>query len=291
MKIKDKLITIVVLMVILAVIAGTGAMDAHIAAPHGNIESAADLARRPLGGVAGRMPESSSKIFFESMLGRKLSAYRAYGSMDETLYALRAGDVAAIWACDVSARYLLKTEDDLKQIDISDTSDIQHTSEARFEFGMATANTSSGRELSEELDSALLILKQNGTLEQLTAYYIDEADQAELLSASASGSGAGRARKLRVGITGAVPPIELIDDRGIPYGFCVALMNELGRSIDRDIEFVVLDNETIFSQLMDGYIDVVFCYGAGRITTEGEKSHVMTSGYYPMQRYEFLTLK
>ena len=254
------------------------------------------LSGAALGGIAGRMPANSSKIFFESMLGRKLSAYRTYSDTAEELNALFSGEVAAIWAADVTAQYLMRTVDGLMLLDTSDMAAIENMDEPRFEFAMAARNDEDGQALAESLNQALDYLEKYGTLKNLTDEYIDGATQ-EVTCRESDMVIRDRLHKMyyydsdtiRVGVTGAVPPIELIDASGEPYGFCVALMDEIGQILKTQVEFVVLDNETAFSSLMSGRVDVIFCYATGRITTEGSKSWCMTRGYFPMYRYEFLT--
>ena len=55
---------------------------------------------------------------------------------------------------------------------------------------------------------------------------------------------------IRVGITGAVPPLELIDEKGEPYGFCAAFMDEIACRLGCCVEFEILDNETAFTGLI-----------------------------------------
>ena len=80
-----------------------------------------------------------------------------------------------------------------------------------------------------------------------------------------------------------------MDEDGKPYGFCVALMDEIGARLSKKVKFVVLDNETAFTSLMKGRVDLIFAYGTGEITTESKKKFITTVGYYPMKNYEFLT--
>ena len=68
-------------------------------------------------------------------------------------------------------------------------------------------------------------------------------------------------------------------------------MDEIGSRLNRRIKFVVLDNETAFTSLMSGRVDMIFCYGTGRKTTENKASYIMTDGYLSMQKYRFLKRK
>ena len=296
MKAKNKLLTILAVFLCVLLLTGIGAFKHKPAGiPSGNT-SVSGKTRLKLGGIQSRMPENSALVFFGSTLGQTLSKYTAYKNMDEALYALRTGEVDAVWTCDVTADYLLETDQDLELLDYEAMSDIQKTDEARFEFGMALKDSETSKKLRDSINLVFSDMKQDGSLEKLTYSYIENAAAQDLLPEEArkypnsmksvSGNGV-----IKVGITGAVSPIELIDTEGEPYGFCVALMDEIGTRLSKRIEFTVLDNETAFTSLMSGKVDLIFAYATGRTTTEYKQNYIMTDGYYKMQRYEFLKLK
>lgn len=295
---KGKWMTVLACAVLLALLTMFGAWRKVDHVDPGRIASADDLKGKRLGGVTGRMPDNSAKIFFESMLGRKLSGYTGYGSIDECLYALHSGSVDAIWACDITADYLMKQDERLAVLDNTQLAAIENTEEARFSFGMAAANDEEGQKLVDELNLAIDYLRSDGTLERLESDYISGACDAEKLQPSDMVVNDDihkiyyySTEPITVGITGTVAPLELIDEDGKPYGYCVALMDEVGQVLQRGVKFVVLDPETAFTSLMSGRVDVIFAYGSGKITTEGTKAWCVTDGYCDMQRYEFLYLK
>ncbi|MCR5769247.1 MAG: transporter substrate-binding domain-containing protein [Lachnospiraceae bacterium] len=286
---KEKWLTILVCFVLLILCAGLGAFKKKEVKT--GISAVSELNGKALGGVEGRMPGNSAKIFFESMLGIKLSRYSAYKNMDEALYALRTGKVAAIWAADVTVDYLQKWNPDCYPVDTSGTASIMELPEGRFDFGLAAKNDSKGKELVESLNGVIEAMKTDGTLAALTEQYIyrdensDRFTEKDMLNKN-------KKNALRIGITGATQPVELINESGKPYGFCVAFMDEVGLRLGRKVEFVVLDNETIFTSLMSGKIDAVFCYGTpGKITTEGTRKWITTDGYLQCGGYKLLSVK
>ena len=287
MKTANKLLTVLAVFLILLLMTGLG-MFKH--------ERSSGTSGIRLGGVESRMPENSAMVFFGSTLGQQLLNYKAYKNIDETLYALRSGEVNAIWACDVTADFLLKMNTDLKRIEPDTMADIQKTEAPRFSFGMAIKDTESGEKLKEEIDGAIFDMKADGTLDELVRVLIENADAQEILPEKAKyyqesmKNNSGR-DTVHVGVTGVVQPVELIDDSGEPYGFCVAMMDEIGSRIGKKIKFEVLDNETAFTSLMSGRVDIIFCYGTGMKTTESTQKYIMTDSYLDMQRYEFLALK
>lgn len=305
MSFKEKIITVLTVFIFLLLLAGFGAFKPSVdgtGQPEGEkaaeVNENTDAAEiRHLGGIAGRMPENSALVFFRSTMGRSLSSYTAYDSIDEMLCALRGGKVDAVWACDVTADYLCASNSDLRLLPYDDMSDIEKDcGHERFSFGMALKDDASHNQLCKDINSALADMKQDGTLEWLLDTYvygaeglIGEENTTPLYTVDDMKSAKQRGSAIYVGISGAVPPLELLDKDSEPYGFCVALMDNIGTRLGRTVEFMVLDNETIFTSLVSGRIDLVFTYGTGNITVEGKKKYIMTEPYCEMQRYMFIT--
>ena len=299
---REKWFTILICFVLLILCATVGAFKKKEVST--GIARVQELDGRALGGVEGRMPANSAEIFFESMLGVKLSRYSSYKNIDEALYALKTGKVAAVWTADVTADYLVNSgkdpDSDKKLITVDDTgtASIMELPEERFEFGFAVKNNKKGLELTESLNNAIKTLEADGILEGLRQKYIFDAGKAEpftekdmIIAGKAYKQAFSKNDTLRIGITGAVPPVEMVDEDGDPYGFCVAFMDEVGQQLGRNVEFVVLDNETVFSSLMSGRIDAVFCYGTpGKITTEGTKNWIMSDGYLSCKGYKLISV-
>ena len=295
---KSKWLMILVCFVLLLLLTGFGFKKAP--GKGGRIASADDLKGASLVGVSGRMPDNSAAIFFRSLTGRKLGRYKGLKNMDECLYALKNGSADVIWTTDVTADYLIARDETLGRLDTSDMAAIENTVEPRFSFGMAAADTEKGRELIGQIDDALDYIRGDGILDTLTVTYIDRAldestpkfTQKDMVVNDSIHKVFYRKNKvLKVGVTGAVPPVELLDENGKPYGFCVALMDEVAQILQRRVKFIVLDNETAFSSLQKGRVDIIFSYGAGRVTTESARGWVMSEGYLDVQKYDFIYIK
>lgn len=285
--------TILICFVFLLLASGAGAWKTN--AKGGRIGSADDLKAAALCGVTGRMPDTSAEIFFRSLTGRRVGSYTGYGSIDECLTALKSGKADVLWTTDLTAGYLMTLDKDLLKLDTSDMAAIENTVEPRFSFGMAAADTEKGKELIDSVNYAIDYMKSDGILDKLKAKYIDGAAEAEpfyaknmVVNDSLHKAYYHATKPLVIGVTGATPPLELIDGDGRPYGFCVAFADELGQIMQRGVRFVVLDNETAFTSLMSGRVDLIFAYGAGRVTTESGRNWIMSEGYLDMQKYEFL---
>lgn len=305
MTVKAKLYSVLTVFVLLLLLAGFGykrpkEKQAADAGKEGTLtESGKTLDEiKHLGGVECRMPENSALVFWGSTMGKKISSYTAYGSLDEALCSLRSGKTDALWACDVTADYLTECNEDLAVLSEEGMSDIENTKRSRLLFGMALRDDEASRQLCEDINQAMKTLRDNGKFDILTDTYIKNADKISAESkaypkftAKNMKSSKQSGKTLYVGISGAVAPLELLDEDSEPYGFCAAFMDEIGLQLKRPVKLVVLDNETIFTSLMSGRIDLVMTYGTGNITTETKKNYIMTDGYYTMTRYKFLVLR
>ena len=279
---KQKLLTVGILFLLVLMIVSVNGFHKAKHVVSRDIETVGELEHTMLGGVVGRMPDNSAKILFESLLGVKLSGYQSYNDVYETISALRQDEIQAAWFPDVTVRYLLSIEAGLKEV----IPKLQ--TERQLEFGMALK--ADHMTLKDELNEALKSLVDQGILANLQETYIEQATIAERFTQDDLETN-GYEKKLTVGITGAVWPIELMDLEQKPYGFSVALMNEIGKLMHRKIEFVTLQNDTAFSSLMGGKVDLLFCYGTSQSTLTDAKNYIMTNGYYTMNEYSYLVLE
>lgn len=290
-KTKNKIITVGVLFVVLLLITGFQGFNRTKGFTSANIETMGELAGKNLGGVVAKMPENSAKIFFETLLGQKLSSYHAYDNLSEVIAALRMNEIQVAWTSDVTAEYLLKTQEGLHEITTPDSSD------DRLDFAFAIKQ---GREdFRQELNEALTSIKEDGTLENLLSTYVDTEIyetayyEKDMTIKQKEYQGTPLNKTVYVGVTGAVPPLDNLDLENKPFGFSVALMDAIGQTAGFDVEFVVMKNEAAFSNLMSGKIDMIFCYGTSKNTVSPESSYpyIMTDGYYKMNKYSYLVLE
>lgn len=291
MTLRKKILTIVVLLVLGVMFASVRAFDLTKDTKENKIETVAELKDSMIGGITALMPDNSAKIFFESMLGIKLFGYQSYQTMDELLYALSIQEIKAAWFSDVTAQYLLKTSEQVKEIKTADSTE----NILDFAFAFAPAKQS----YQEEFNRAIRQLRQNGKLNKLIADYIEWETSPEPFyekDMKIKKSNFSSKKMLSIGVTGATPPIDLLDIEDKPVGFSVALLDEIGQILGYDIQFVVLNNDAAFSSLMAGKVDALLCYGTSKSTLDPgaidkKKEYLMTEGYYGMKKYVFLTLE
>ncbi len=313
---KQKWITIAVFLLVLLLSTAFGFFNGKGAANSGNItsgesgiSSVKELNGKSLGGMTAKMPDASAKIFFESQFGVKFSAYRSYDTVETAVKALKMNQVQAIWASDVTADWLLRNDEGLKVLqtvnglesvqagadtnrqDAAESATEGTEGRARMQFALAfRPEDEAMRELCNE---RLAELKANGKLNALLEQYVwgdsEERFYPEQMTVNAeSFSLQITGEPVYIGITGSVPPVECVDERGVPYGFCVALSDLLGQKLGCEVRFKVVDSETIFAELMAGKLDMVFCYGTSANHSTEFPPYIMSDGYCPMQGYRLI---
>lgn len=122
-----------------------------------------------------------------------------------------------------------------------------------FAFAMRATDTA----LKDSINAALESMKQDGTLEKLTQTYIKNLNMQEDPPAVEFENFDG-AETIKVGITGDLPPMDLVLADGKPAGFNTALLSELGKHLQKNIEIVQIDSAARATALSSGKIDISF---------------------------------
>ena len=111
--------------------------------------------------------------------------------------------------------------------------------------------------LLENLNSAIVSMKEDGTLENLTKTYITDLKMDEDPPAVQIPNIEG-AETLKVGVTGDLPPLDLILANGTPAGFNTAMIAEISKRMNKNIEIVQISSAARATALQSGKIDIVF---------------------------------
>ena len=104
--------------------------------------------------------------------------------------------------------------------------------------------------LRDEFNRAIADMKADGTLDALKASIMD-LNKAEIAKID-------NAETIRVGVTGDLPPIDYVDEAGVPAGFNTAVLAEISRRIGKNIELVSIESGARSLALSQGIVDVVF---------------------------------
>ncbi len=249
------------------------------------ITSTEELKGCVMAGVdAARLPEENAEVLFETILGTKLSGYHAVSDIDGLLYELKSGRADVICCPDVTAEYLLRTEEGLVRLQAP--KDTANGTEDGGRLSFALALRSGEEALCAELNAAITELEADGGLEALHVAYVEAEIPLELYEKKQKSD----KKTLYVGVTGTLPPLDRLDEDGVPCGFSVAFLEELEKRTGYRFETVVISPKDSFTLLNSGKVDLLFAYGTSRNTTLGEKDYLVTKGYYTMKEYAYLSL-
>lgn len=106
-----------------------------------------------------------------------------------------------------------------------------------------------------DFDSAINSMKADGTLDKLIKTYItdlkDEPPAVEIAKIN-------NADTIKVGITGDLPPLDLVLANGTPAGFNTAVLSEISKRIKKNIELIQIDSAARAAALTSKQVDVVF---------------------------------
>ena len=109
--------------------------------------------------------------------------------------------------------------------------------------------------LKDEFDSAITAMKSDGSLDNLIKTYItdlqDEPPAVEITNING-------AETIKVGITGDLPPLDLVLANGKPAGFNTAVLSEISKRINKNIELIQIDSAARAAALTSKQVDVVF---------------------------------
>lgn len=173
-----------------------------------------------------------------------------YDSLLSMQMALNAGEVDEISLPEAVGEYFLNVNDGYKIVSIV------RTLPSSLAFGFRKDNDPS---LRNKFNEALLSMKADGTLAILRSKYIDEPglDEPEPVKFDVYEN---IDTKIKVAVTGDLPPIDFIAADGKPAGFNTAVLAEIARRLKVNVELVNIDSGARAAALASGRADAVFWF-------------------------------
>ena len=173
--------------------------------------------------------------------------YKFFDKMNDMQMALDAGQIDMLSTYQNVADYMLQRTDNRE---ILPTKKILSDS---FCFALREGDTM----LQRDLNKAIKAMTADGTLIKLTKQYItdlkDGAEPPAVPIAHIDG-----ADTIKVAVTGDLPPFDMVLADGTPAGFSTAVLAEISRRINKNIELVSVDSAARASILSSKGADVVF---------------------------------
>ena len=199
-----------------------------------------------------------------------------YNNLNSMQMGLTAGNIDTIRTYGSVANYMTGRNSELK---IKDSQAVQLVD--NFSCAMRENDT----ELRNEFDAAIDSMEDDGTLNNLVEKFIKNLKPDEEPPAVELPQITG-ADTIKVGVTGDLPPLDLILADGTPAGFNTAVLAEISQRINKNIELVTIESSARAAALTSGTVDVIFWV----VTPEGENplptnsdtpaSVALTKNYY-----------
>lgn len=179
-----------------------------------------------------------------------------YNNLNSMQMGLTSGSVDAVRTYGSVAAYMTGKD---SKLEIKESQTVQLVDN----FSCALREEDS--ELREQFDAAINSMEGDGTLKILVDKYIKnlKADEDPPAVAMPKISGA---EIIKVGVTGDLPPLDLILSDGTPAGFNTAILAEISQRINKNIELVQIESAARAAALTSGQVDVIFW----TVTPEGE---------------------
>jgi polar amino acid transport system substrate-binding protein len=173
--------------------------------------------------------------------------YKYFDKMNDMQLALEANQIDMLSTYQNVANYMLQRSED-KEILPS-----ERILSDSFCFAVREGDTI----LKNDLNKAIKSMTEDGTLERLSKNYIvDIKNGAEPPAVSITKI--DDAETIKVAVTGDLPPFDMILADGTPAGFSTAVLAEVSKRINKNIELVSVDSAARASILSSKGADVVF---------------------------------
>ena len=178
-----------------------------------------------------------------------------YDNLDSMLMALQAKKIDFFFMPRSVAEYICRKNDKIQIVEFH-----KQNSNAKYEdilLQLTMGVPSDKTDLLETLNSTIDSLKADGTIESLRKTYIDNLSDGSEPQAVEIPKIDG-AETIRVVVTGDLPPFDYTSADGVPAGFNTALLAEISKKANVNIELVTSDAASRAAMLTSGKADVIF---------------------------------
>lgn len=227
-----------------------------------------------------------------SILGgnHDVDAAKFYDSLISMQMALNSGEIDEMILPDFVAEYLMKTNSNYMPSCISNSGTM----------GLCFGFMNDRKDLAQRWNEALRMIRNEWILSGLVQKYIKDFQKNNSFYDSKSKKERIKfehfqdAQTIKVAVTGDMPPLDFIGEDGLPTGFNIAVLAEIGRRLKVNIEIVTLNANARTAALVSGRADVVFWYEVN--TSLGKQFDVpddviLSDPYYEWNQFFHIRLK
>ncbi len=220
--------------------------------------------------------------FFSSKPEDREIAFKFYDSLQAMQLALNAGEIEEAVLPEVVAEYVMNVTGQYR------VTAIAKTKPAYLAFGFRLDDR--GKALAAQFNDAILTMKQDGTLSALLGRYIYEAGIGDPETVEFKKFD-NVDKKLTIAVTGDLPPLDYVAADGTAAGFNTAVIAEIGRRLNVNIELVYIMSGARAATVMSGRADAVFWIQGFRDVKKHSdipEMLVISEPYYEWNEFLFL---
>ncbi len=183
---------------------------------------------------------------FNVSAGASAKEITYYSSLKDGIKAVKSDEVTAFLMADFSADYYAKKDKELALLKMKPV-----------ETNISMITKKNDTTLLKEINEAIKTMKADGTMDDLKQKWITEfpiEEEPEIIEIPKIEG----ADTLRVGVSGDLPPLDYVREDGVPTGFNVALLAEISKKLNKNIELKIVNADSRMAALGKDEIDVFF---------------------------------
>lgn len=187
-----------------------------------------------------------------------------YDNMTSMLMALQAKDIYVMILADSVAQYIVAQNDSLMIAPEREGEGLNQNT-ASYQMMMKEEDT----DIHQMFNDAIVELKEEGIMDELIETHInghtDGSNPQPVEIPVIDG-----ADTVKVAVTGDLPPLDFVAADGTPAGFNMALLAEIAKKANINIEVVQVDTGARAAALTSGRADVIFWVNSNSCSVHGE---------------------
>ena len=172
-----------------------------------------------------------------------------YDSFNAMQMGLESGQIEAISTYKSVAKYVVANNDKMEIVPNEALNKITDS------FCFAVRKDE--KQLRDDLNKVIDEMKADGSLDKLINDYVTNVNKGQALPKVDIPKTEG-AQTIKVGVTGNLPPLDLILPDNTPAGFNTAMLAEIAKRLGRNVEIVQIESGARAAALNSKLIDVVF---------------------------------
>lgn len=194
-----------------------------------------------------------NEVLKDIMVDSICNKYVFYDTMNDMIMALNKGDIAVLETDQNTVRYIA-SRNDL----ITDRAPYMNPNMLTFCMLLREEDT----ELRDQISACIAEMNEDGTIETMKQTYIEDVIAGKDPGAVEPQVFPG-AKSIKVAVTGDRPPMDYVSADGKPQGFNTALIAEVAKRLELNIEMVNVNSAARGIALATGTCDIVFWMEVG----------------------------